>query len=101
MSRWAQLKHILACSCQSAAELSSRRMEERLSLADTLALAGHLLVCKSCRHFNRQLAQMRALLAAVATRFEEAGGGENAGEYALSDDARARIAQVLRDAGAE
>ncbi len=97
MSRWARLKHILACSCHSAAELSSRRQEERLSWSDTLALAGHLLVCKSCRHFHRQLAQMRALLRAVAARVEEAAGGE----HALSDEARARIAHALRDATAE
>ncbi len=98
MRRWARLKHILACSCHAAAELSSRRMEERLPLADKLALAGHLLVCKSCRHFNRQLAQMRTLLHAVAARFEQATGGA---EHALSDDARVRIARALHDATAE
>ncbi len=92
MRRWERVKHVLACSCQSAAELSSRRMDERLPLVDQLALAGHLLVCHSCRHFNRQLNFLRRMsraLAAHVERFDEQSG--------LSDTARLRIVQAMRD----
>lgn len=97
MNRWQKLKHILACSCHSAAELSSRRLEERLPLSDRLALAGHLLVCRSCRHFNRQVTAMRTLVRTVATRFAEAA----ASEETLSAEARDKITRAIRDAAAQ
>lgn len=95
MSGWARLRRILAMTCEEAAELSSRRLDEPLAWTDRLAWRGHLLVCGSCRHFRRQL----ALLRDAARRM--AAVRQDAAEPGLSDDAKARITRSIRDAASQ
>nr|WP_315243928.1 zf-HC2 domain-containing protein [uncultured Albidiferax sp.] len=46
-------------TCQQTAALLLAREDRRIGLADTVALRLHLLACKACPKFERQLLTMR------------------------------------------
>ena len=46
-------------SCKHAAELMSRRMDEELPLSQRMGLRLHLMLCKGCRNFSRQMDILR------------------------------------------
>ncbi len=46
-------------TCQEAAALLLAREDRRIGLADTVALRLHLMACKVCPKFERQLLTMR------------------------------------------
>jgi len=50
-------------SCRQAAQLLSRRLDERLGLLDRMRLSLHLSMCDSCRHVEQQLNGVQALSA--------------------------------------
>lgn len=50
---------ILRRTCREAAALMIARQDRALSLADRVALYFHLLACKACPTFERQLLTMR------------------------------------------
>ena len=95
MNQWARLKRILTLSCAEAAELSSQRLDEPLSWTDKLAWAGHLLVCRSCRRFRRQLDALRTAAQRITATADETGETADA----LSPQGKNRIARAIRDAG--
>lgn len=94
MDHWARLRRILSLSCEEAAELSSRRLDEPLSWADKLAWAGHLLVCRSCRRFRQQLTFLRQAVRHIAAIVDDPPPAE----AGLSEAARTRITKAIRDA---
>lgn len=49
----------LMYSCEEAARLSSRAMEEPLSPAERVLLRLHLAMCERCTNFTRQMAFLR------------------------------------------
>ena len=49
-------------TCKHSAELLSQRQDRSLTLPEKILLRLHLLLCRGCRNFNRQLAFMRAAL---------------------------------------
>lgn len=57
---------ILTLTCDQAAELMSRAQEVSLSRPERWALSFHLLICKLCRKYNRQLKLMRAIMNKIA-----------------------------------
>jgi hypothetical protein len=90
--RWSErLVQILTLRCQGASTLASRALDERLRPDERLAMWGHLLACKSCRRFRRQLRFLRQALK------ERDGGTKQGGDVrdALSPEARARIEQAV------
>ncbi len=97
MSWTARLARILTLRCEGATELMSRGMDERLGVAERVALRGHLLVCRSCRRFARQVALVHAVVRGRAARGEEAV----AGDEGLGEEARARIARALGEAAGD
>nr|WP_315190387.1 zf-HC2 domain-containing protein [uncultured Albidiferax sp.] len=46
-------------TCQQAAALLLAREDRRIGMADTVALRLHLMACKVCPKFERQLLTMR------------------------------------------
>lgn len=42
-------------SCKQASQLVSQSLDRPISVRERLALSFHLLICKFCRRFNRQL----------------------------------------------
>ncbi len=46
-------------SCKQATEWMSRRMDEELPLSRRMGLRLHLMICKGCRNFSRQMDLLR------------------------------------------
>jgi hypothetical protein len=57
---------ILTLTCDQAAELMSLAQEVTLSRPEQWALSFHLLICKLCRKYNRQLKLLRAIMNKIA-----------------------------------
>jgi hypothetical protein len=90
------LLHVLTLRCEAASALSSQELDEPLSRLDRTALWCHLLACRSCRRFRKQLRLIRT--AVRRNRRLAAGDGGNEG---LSRAARDRIARAIREASGE
>jgi predicted anti-sigma-YlaC factor YlaD len=88
------LLHILTLRCEAASELSSRELDESLGVLDRVALRGHLLVCGSCRRFRAQIRLIRRAIRHHARVLDQAGPDD----WALSREARTRIAFAIREA---
>ncbi len=54
-----KLNLILTIQCQRASELISESFERKLLLHERLALRGHIVVCWSCRQFEKHLRLIR------------------------------------------
>jgi hypothetical protein len=80
----------LSASCKEATCLQSAALDRRLKLVETIGLRCHLLLCKWCRRYGRQI----KLLRSVAQ--EHAHGDHNSTAQGLSLDARERIKGRLR-----
>ena len=78
---------ILRLRCDEASELASRNLDEPLGFVDRIALHGHLLACRSCRLYRRQIQSIRAMMANKRT----------ARHPGLSDSARERINQAMKE----
>ncbi len=87
MSQFGNISKILSLHCDEASELSSRSLDEPLPWVDRLALFGHLLACRSCRLYRRQLETIRASMKPH----------DDTPSHGLSQAAQNRIAQKLRD----
>ena len=49
-------------TCKQAAALLIAREDRRIALSDTVALRLHLMACKACPQFERQLLTMRSAM---------------------------------------
>ena len=49
----------LTLTCKQAAALLIAREDRRIAMSDTVALRLHLMACKACPRFERQLLSMR------------------------------------------
>ena len=93
MSRSSGLVRILTLHCDAASLLSSRELDESLPRLDQWALLCHVLVCKSCRRFRRQL---RVIRQAVRNR-EQFFAEFDSPQDGLSAEARFRIARACQE----
>jgi hypothetical protein len=89
-----RLLQILTLKCEGASSLTSRELDEPLGLPELLAVRGHLLVCRSCRRFRRQLQFLRLALQRQRATLEETGFEQDA----LSPEARVRIERAVMEA---
>ncbi|MDT8363409.1 MAG: zf-HC2 domain-containing protein [Nitrosomonas sp.] len=78
-------------NCKQASLLASRAMDEKLSVRERVALKLHLWLCRSCTHFTGQLTFLRE--AAQHSRMRP--------DFNLTDEARQRIARVLKNQQSE
>lgn len=53
---------LMMLNCRETAELLSQGQDRPLKAGENLRLRLHLLLCRGCRSFNRQLDFMRAAL---------------------------------------
>jgi len=74
-------------NCEKASQLASRAMDEELSFRQNMALKLHLLLCRGCSNFTRQLNFLREASRHSGKRIE----------FKLADEAKRRIAKVLKD----
>ena len=65
-------------SCRRAAELMSRRLDERLSPFDRFRLGVHLFLCRNCRHVEHQFDRIRTLTSDVLGRGLDGDGDDSA-----------------------
>jgi hypothetical protein len=89
------LMQILTLRCEAASEQSSRALDESLPRLECIALSCHLLVCKSCRRFSKQIRVIREAIRRRERLLLEA----DANGHVLSSEARNRIALAVREAG--
>ena len=78
---------LLNQNCRTATRLVLAARERTLSRAERAGLAGHLMICPSCRRYRGQVEQLEQL----------ARDAQDSPADALSADARARIARHLVD----
>lgn len=62
MSAWQAIRKVLTLRCHESSELLSEASDGELSIADKLALWGHLLVCGPCRKYQKQMRKLRLLI---------------------------------------
>ena len=89
------LLQVLTLRCEAASELLSRELDEPLTRLDRAALRCHLLVCRSCRRFAKQI---RLIREAVRRNGLLAESDSN---ECLSPEARQRITRVIREGSVE
>jgi hypothetical protein len=77
-------------SCREAARLQSASLDRRLPLARRFGLKFHLLFCKWCRRYGKQVAFLRTAMQ------ESDPPGHLCPPQNLSPDARERIKQRLQ-----
>jgi hypothetical protein len=80
----------LSPSCKEATRLQSAALDRKLTVRERLGLGVHLLVCKWCRCYGKQIKFLR--LAAK----EHSQDGRNPSPQALSSEARERIRVMLQ-----
>ncbi|WP_043316324.1 zf-HC2 domain-containing protein [Microbulbifer sp. HZ11] len=76
-------------NCKQATRLLSERMERELSPREKLGLKVHLMMCRGCRNFGRQMGTLRDLAKAYAKsdagqrtdkQSADSGSGSDGGE---------------------
>lgn len=72
---------------KQASLLASRAMDEKLPFRERMALRLHLWLCRNCAHFTEQLTFLR----------EAARHSKIHLDFYLADEARQRIARVLKN----
>jgi len=82
-------------SCKEVSRLASDRMDRELSLRERMAFRLHVMMCRNCLRYARQLAVLRQ--ASEKLRLDRFGTDSDR----LSDEARERIAQRLPKQGLE
>ena len=75
-------------NCEKAARLSSESHDRQLTLRERVSLRFHLMGCRLCSRYTHQLKFLRG----ACEHIDE----EPAGNAQLSDDARDRIRQRLK-----
>lgn len=87
------LKRVMALmpSCQHVAQLQSESLDHPLTLSQRLGMQLHLLACKWCRRYERQLHFLRE-----AAHDYDPGDDQRPAET-LSPEARERMKRRLRE----
>ena len=79
-------------SCKTSAVRTSELRDKQLHGIRKLELWYHILICRFCRIYNRQIKKLGSISRLVGETSEIG----DAGQLKLSDDARTRIKQNLR-----
>jgi len=81
-------------SCKDVTQLLSESMDHSLPLGKRIGVRLHLLICKLCARYERQLALIRETVRRLVGTEETTGG--TLGEP-LSEEAKERIRRSLRN----
>lgn len=85
-------------TCKDASRLISQRMERRLTFRERWGLRLHLMICRNCRRFERQMVLLRRALRELGRR-AETGGADITQPGAFTPEVRERIRQALAERG--
>ena len=83
---------IVVPSCDETSHLISQALDENISLIQKLRIRMHLMFCKYCRNFMKQMSLIRAIMKRQAVDEKS----DKVGEVSLSDQARKRIETQLK-----
>jgi predicted anti-sigma-YlaC factor YlaD len=86
---------LLNLPCQDVSELISRALDGELHASERFAVGLHLLYCKACRRFRRQVQTIKTAMAQFSS---DAPLAAAAGVPALTPEARERIDRAIREA---
>lgn len=75
--------------CKEASQLASRALDCKLSFRERFALKLHLLICKYCKRFDKQLRKLSIAISSMNKNIE------NDTNIKLPSEARARIVKSL------
>lgn len=78
-------------SCKEVSRLASERMNRELTLRERIAFHLHVLMCRNCLRYARQIATVKQATEKLRLR-RDLNDSEG-----LSDEARERIARKLAD----
>ena len=81
-------------SCKDVTKLVSESMDRSLPLGQRIGVRLHLLICKFCARYERQLLLLRETAQRLAAMVDAPGG--SFGEP-LSEEARERIRESIRN----
>jgi hypothetical protein len=81
----------LSPSCKEASRLQSAALDQKLTLGQRLGLRIHILFCKWCRAYGKQIKFLR-----LVAKKQGADDGQHSPPHELSPEARDRIRQKLR-----
>ncbi|HEX5539542.1 MAG TPA: zf-HC2 domain-containing protein [Methylophilaceae bacterium] len=76
-------------SCKQASQLVSQSFDRPISVRERLALGFHLMICKFCRRFARQLLQISRAIHSLTRHMEQDESLQ------LSPQAKQRIVESL------
>jgi hypothetical protein len=94
MTRLKTVWHLLNLPCREMTRLASQSLDGDLGRLERLAFKTHILYCRACRRYLRQLLLLRRLIRQIATRLETIEVLPGPG---LPDEVAARIKQALRE----
>lgn len=60
-------------SCREMTQLMSQQLDRRLSRYERVKLRLHLMMCKGCRNFERNLSDMRQIFTGIGTQDKNSG----------------------------
>jgi hypothetical protein len=83
-------------TCAEAGRLITESQDRHLGFVEWFALRFHLLMCKICPAYERQLIVLRALMSQWAPKLASAPSPATA--PCLSEEARGRISEAIRRA---
>jgi predicted anti-sigma-YlaC factor YlaD len=84
--------HLLNLPCRGVTRLASESLDRDLAPLESLTVRAHLLYCRACRRYVRQIRLLRAAFRRLATCDDAGHAGPS-----LPDDVRERIKDALRD----
>ncbi len=77
-------------SCKRVAELVAQSQDEKLSLRDRIGIKLHIMICKGCQQYAKQLNLLNQATQTLIKRKDGSGEG-------LSDEAKNRIEAALKE----
>jgi hypothetical protein len=93
MSRLRTIWHLLNLPCEGIARLASESLDRELGLMERIALRSHILYCKACRRYRRQLEHLRSAMRKLSGDLE---AGVPAPGPRLPDEVRERIKRAVK-----
>ncbi len=93
MTRLRTIWRLLNLPCEGISRLASESLDRDLGLMERIALRSHVLYCKACRRYLRQLERLRFAMRKLAGGLED---GVPSSAPRLPDDVRERIKRVLK-----
>ncbi len=79
-------------SCKETSELLSRAQDERLTFTERMGMRIHLLMCRLCRGYEKQLLFIRKATESLA----QDSAHDDEAATSLSPEARERVLDALR-----